>query len=388
MVEIFKLHRLYSLPVYRSRHPGLNEYITGLLSAIRTELAESKLKAITLIISSSSAQDGDGLPLEKYVFEVDFILSHIRRTDRDLSIRDNLSFREIGLYFKAFLMKLSVLDAALEQVPLESREDLTFAVVLEMRNGHRPGPQGADPNQPMEGPWVPADIQPSHDLESGRGDSSEGQLRAQRRTEHPVSDGDGIILPVKSLDSGVINVSQVGQRRFKYLTSNPFTPQLMLFVEDNPARKASLRARTAGGATQRQTTTAAAAAGHSGQGQVDHLHLDTDRRGTAQGDIADIEDALSRDAQGHKARNTRRLRKRMHRPAMTGMGDDNAADADDDAHIDDNDDDEVDASSSSDDGASSSDGTRSDASIQSVGDFAGYGGAGAGYGGAGMTSGL
>lgn len=192
--------------MYRSRHPGLNEYITGLLSAIRTELAESKLKAITLIISSS--QDGDGLPLEKYVFEVDFILSHIRKTDRDLSIRDNLSFREIGLFFKAFLMKLSILDAALEELPPECKEQLTFAVVLEMRNGQRPGPQGADPNQPMEGPWVPADSQARDDLDTERTSPSEGHITAQRKPEHPVNDGDGIILPVKSLDSGVINVSQ------------------------------------------------------------------------------------------------------------------------------------------------------------------------------------
>lgn len=119
--------------------------------------------------------------------------------------------------------------------------------------------------------------------------------------------------------------------------------------------------------------------------QVDHLHLDADRRGTRRGDIEDIEDALSRDAQGSKARHHRGLHKRIQRPTTTGMGDDNAADADDDAHSEDDDDA---FSSSSGDGGSSSDGTRSDASIQSVGDFAGYGGAGAGGGGAGMTSGL
>lgn len=200
--EIFKAHRLYSVPVFRSRHPGLNEYITGILAAIREELVQSRLKNVALVISSATS----GEPLERYMFEFEFLLSHIRGGDRDLSIRDNLSFKEISLCFRGFLMKLGVLDAALEDIG-GLKDDLTFAVLLEMKDGQRPGPQGTDPHQPDEGPWVPADVRrPEQHVQTS---SNEQMPRAQRSTaaEGDQFDSDSLVLPVKSLDSGVINVS-------------------------------------------------------------------------------------------------------------------------------------------------------------------------------------
>ncbi|PWN27151.1 DNA-binding protein, partial [Jaminaea rosea] len=168
--SIFSLHRSYQIPVHRSRHPGLNEYISSILTAVREELDKDDdeqaggVHKIIFVLSSAST----GKTLERYIFELAHLLPRtLRRADRDLSIRGNVSFRQVQLYYRAFLMKLVVLDAALEEV--HDEEDLTFAVDGEV-----------------------------HD------DSQE--LRARRSAAEGKDNDEPIILPVKTLDSGVINL--------------------------------------------------------------------------------------------------------------------------------------------------------------------------------------
>lgn len=210
--EIFRLHRLYQIPVYRSRHPGLNEYIAGTIGAIREEMVKERVKRVFFVVQSAST----GKTLERYVFEVDFILRGIRNADRTLAIKDNLSFRQVQMYFRGFLMKLSTMDSWLEDCH-QGQDDLTFAVVLDV-GSQLPGPGGEDPHRPDEGLWVPAE--PRNGMFDNAGGSSgssggqaNGELRAQRTQGSSSSmvsaDGDteAIVLPVKSLDSGVINVS-------------------------------------------------------------------------------------------------------------------------------------------------------------------------------------
>lgn len=221
LTEIFKAHRLYSHPVYRSRHPGLNEYLSTVISSIRAEVRASRVSQVLLVLKSAST----GVFLERYVFRLSYLLegAHaIPRADRDLSIRDNVTFRELSAIFRGFLMKLAVCEVGLEGVPEE--EDLEFAIMVLAREGCRVGPQGEDPNQPDEGMWVPADDRegffPRDQGERRSGDGDEemngsggvSELRARRRKGRGGEEGaeaeEGTtVLPIKSLDSGVINVS-------------------------------------------------------------------------------------------------------------------------------------------------------------------------------------
>lgn len=207
--EIFKLHRLYSHPVYRSRHPGLNEYITTLLSSIQSELQKGSLSKIVLVLSSAQT----GTPLERYIFEVAFLMPRIRKVDRTLAIRDNVTFRELAVIFRGFLMKLAVLEGGLEEVI--DKDDLSFAVVIEMKEDNvRPGPgPDGDGNQPEEASWISADGQAGpmglrRDEAMDVDDAASQDLRANRAESNARrSDPNAVILPVKTFDSGVINVS-------------------------------------------------------------------------------------------------------------------------------------------------------------------------------------
>ncbi|PWN19503.1 DNA-binding protein [Microstroma glucosiphilum] len=409
--EIFKMHRLYSHPVYRSRHPGLNEYLSTVLASIRSEVRASRVSQVLLVLKSATT----GVFLERYVFRLSYLLegAHaIPRADRDLSIRDNVTFRELSAIFRGFLMKLAVCEVGLEGVPDE--EDLEFAIMVLAREGCRVGPQGEDPNQPDEGMWVPADDRegffPGEEAKrNGDGDEemngSGSELRARRQTGRSGENGaeaeeGATILPIKSLDSGVIN--------------------LMLYVEDNPTSKATLR-RSARSRSQRPASTHTTprrppSQRHRNQrpGGED-IEVDPALSLQDSGD-RDIEDLLQRDATGappgsragggdaDASRGTKRkgiARRSSQRTPRSkgklkgkGKGKTRAPTL---THEDESDEDLSDSSASpisdDDDGAGGGSGSRSpssdersDASIVSVGDFAGYGGAGAGMGGGGMSA--
>ncbi|CAO1634107.1 unnamed protein product [Sympodiomycopsis kandeliae] len=416
--EVFKLHKFYSLPVYRSRHPGLNEYITGILASIRHELEQSKLKKIILVISSFST----GAALERYIFEVEFLLAQIRKSDRDLSIRDNLTFTEVSLCFKSLLLKLGVLDSSLEDVaPLQN--DLTFAVVLEMQDGTKPGalPSGSESNRSDEGAWVPAQMNSTVSTNASGSDQASNktisELRARRTDRRPQESSrnhqDAIILPVRSFDSGVIN--------------------LMLYVEDNPDAKSSLRggstkivegSRHQGNKDLRRRELRGPALANATTAQLDDMNLNLEQKETH--DQADIEEAILRDGSSKQSsvhQSKRAARKRRKQASTTNDPASASLDAPPSGldrhqtrkHSDEKrrstaaesrakenksrpDSDDLSTPSESESrsdtsersrssGDAHSDGTDSEDSIHSVGDFAGFGGAGAGRGGGGMTAG-
>lgn len=244
--EAFKLHRLYQLPVYRSRHPGLNEYITGIIDSLRAEVASQRIQRAILVLSSASTLQ----PLERYVFDFEFLLKPaLGKADRDLSILGNVGFRQMHQSFRGFLLKLAMLDAGLVEVHDET--DLTFGILMHTfqakGNGRadvnpNPGPGKGKAHEPDEGFWVPADLACAKRLARARhmsfplfqGTSSPmsgskellrgadtcntnrnaftGDKMRSTSTSVPVS-RDTVVLPIRSLDTGVVNVSRLSSRR-------------------------------------------------------------------------------------------------------------------------------------------------------------------------------
>lgn len=228
--DVFARRKKYSHPCYQSRHPGLNEYISRVLAALRTEIESRTVSKVMLVIRpnmvfepngstsgtgssagvssiDNSANPGDAY--ERFVFDLDYILptSLIDPRDRDLAISGNVTSDELELIFRGFMQKLMVVDGILYDMPPEAggkghdgddpaAAELTFAVVLEMVDEHT-SPSGKGRHQPNTGDWIPAD--------------AENLGRAHRYHDRslnndPTPDPAPKVRPIKTLDSGVINL--------------------------------------------------------------------------------------------------------------------------------------------------------------------------------------
>ncbi|SPO21940.1 related to mitotic spindle assembly checkpoint protein mad2b [Ustilago trichophora] len=228
--DVFARRKKYNHPCYQSRHPGLNEYISRVLTALRSEIEKSTVSKAILVIrpnvvvdptngvsgSGSSAgmdsSNGSSNPAdayERFVFSLDYILPStlIDPRDRDLAISSNVTSDELELIFRGFMQKLMVVDGILYDMPPSaggksndgdgtSSTELTFAVVLEMADEDA-SPTGKDRNEPNTGDWIPAD--------------AENLGRTHRPQNHSSSHGHAAdpapkIRPIKTLDSGIINL--------------------------------------------------------------------------------------------------------------------------------------------------------------------------------------
>ncbi|TKY87145.1 hypothetical protein EX895_003822 [Sporisorium graminicola] len=232
--DVFARRKKYSHPCYQSRHPGLNEYISRVLTALRSEIEKSTVSKVILVIrpnvvadpnhrglgsgtspglsssnGSSGANPADAY--ERFVFSLDYILpsSLIDPRNRDLAISSNVTNSELELIFRGFMQKLMVVDGVLYDMPAaagtngSSNDDsalapeLTFAVVLEMAD-EETSPSGKDRNEASTGDWIPADgenLGRTHRTQpSSPGNENTSSVAAPK------------IRPIKTLDSGVINL--------------------------------------------------------------------------------------------------------------------------------------------------------------------------------------
>ena len=228
--DVFARRKKYSHPCYQSRHPGLNEYISRVLAALRSEIEKGTVSKVILVIrpnvvveprngvdgSGSSAgitsSHGDGGAgaadaYERFVFSLDYILpsSLIDPRDRDLAISSNVTSNELELILRGFMQKLMVVDGILYDMPTATgangsaevaAPELTFAVVLEMADEDT-SPTGKDRNEASTGDWIPAD----------------GENLGRTHRTHPLGNASisdaappPKIRPIKTLDSGVINL--------------------------------------------------------------------------------------------------------------------------------------------------------------------------------------
>ncbi|KAG9314041.1 DNA-binding protein [Chiua virens] len=134
-----------------SRHPALNEYISGATQAIADELVLGNIQKVVVVI-----KDKDQVPLERFIFSVQNMIE-VETHNMDVSVQEAMSSATLCRYFRAFLVKLNMIESQL--VPLEPQDESTFAILLELRDD-REVPTGLQDEMNQDPPpWVPADKQ-------------------------------------------------------------------------------------------------------------------------------------------------------------------------------------------------------------------------------------
>lgn len=170
--EIFVRRKKFDTPVFQSRHPALNEYISGAIKAVGTEIVKENLDKVVVVI-----KDKQQNALERFMFSLEKMLE-IESYNKDTTVDDAMTPGTLSSHFRAFLVKLNMIEAQLGL--LESDEDISFAILIELKEGKEPTAKGEDP-----APWIPADNQ-----HTTQGASEEAELHI-----------------IRSVHTGILNVS-------------------------------------------------------------------------------------------------------------------------------------------------------------------------------------
>lgn len=186
--DLFIRRKKYNTPVYQSRHPDLNEYISGAVKAIGEELVLGSVDKVVVVI-----KDKDDIPLERFIFAVENMLQ-VEAYDKDSMVEDAMTMTTLGQYFRSFLVKLSMIESQLG--PMTASEDISFCIVIELQDGKKPtAGQGSS--------WLPAVI--AHTTEEA---SDEAELHFLR-----------------AVDTGIINLSLAVQESEEKLRREGLLPE-------------------------------------------------------------------------------------------------------------------------------------------------------------------
>ncbi|KAL5514546.1 hypothetical protein ACEPAG_1862 [Sanghuangporus baumii] len=121
-IEIFERRVKFGIPVFKCIEPSINEYISMAVKAISEELVEDRIARVTISIHQSDT------PLEKFIF------SFYSVTNGDsVPEADNVPLLAIQRQARGMLIKLNAIDAQL--LPLEASDDLSFSVIMQLRQG-------------------------------------------------------------------------------------------------------------------------------------------------------------------------------------------------------------------------------------------------------------
>lgn len=173
--DLFVRRKKYDTPVFQSRHPALNEYISGTVKAVSDELVLGNVDKVVVVI-----KDRNQVALERFIFSVQNMIE-VESYNKDTSVQDAMSSAKLGQYFRSFLIKLNMIESQLGVLELPPGDEASFAVVLELKENTVPSAFKDD--EPP--PWVPADRQ-----HTTTGVSEEAQLHVLR-----------------AVDTGIINIS-------------------------------------------------------------------------------------------------------------------------------------------------------------------------------------
>ncbi|KAF7793389.1 hypothetical protein EIP86_004501 [Pleurotus ostreatoroseus] len=141
--ELFVRRKKFNTPVFQSRHPTLNEYISEAVKAVGDELENGNVDKVVVVI-----KDKDDGPLERFVFAVENMIQ-VEAFNKDTSVEGAMTPAVLGQYFRSFLVKLCMIETQLGHLCLG--DDVTFAIVLELQDNKAPSvSHGKEPP-----PWVP-----------------------------------------------------------------------------------------------------------------------------------------------------------------------------------------------------------------------------------------
>jgi len=171
--DLFVRRKKYDTPVFQSRHPALNEYISGAVKAIGEELVLGNVDKVVVVI-----KDKEDIGLERFIFSIRNMIQ-VESFQKDSSVQDAMSSTSLGQYFRSFLVKLSMIESQLGQLYIG--DNVSFAIVLELKDDKSPSvSHGKDPP-----PWIPA----------GKQHTTSG------------ASNDAELYMVRAVDTGIINIS-------------------------------------------------------------------------------------------------------------------------------------------------------------------------------------
>ncbi|KAF7784071.1 hypothetical protein Agabi119p4_236 [Agaricus bisporus var. burnettii] len=145
--DVFVRRKKYETPVYQSRHPALNEYISGAVKAVRDEMELGKVEKVIVAI-----RDQNQVALERFIFSIDHMVQ-VEAFDKDACVENAMTPSNLVQYFRSFLIKINMIESVLGQ--LELADDINFSVIIELKDDTVPTASQAK-EQP---PWVPAELQ-------------------------------------------------------------------------------------------------------------------------------------------------------------------------------------------------------------------------------------
>uniref|UniRef100_A0A452GKI7 Mitotic spindle assembly checkpoint protein MAD2B n=1 Tax=Gopherus agassizii TaxID=38772 RepID=A0A452GKI7_9SAUR len=113
-IGIFQKRKKYNVPVQMSCHPELNQYIQDTLHCVKPLLEKNDVEKVVVVIL-----DKEHHPVERFVFEI--------TQPPLLSISSDSLLSHVEQLLRAFILKISVCDAVLDNNPPGRIESLLFS---------------------------------------------------------------------------------------------------------------------------------------------------------------------------------------------------------------------------------------------------------------------
>nr|BDD37074.1 putative spindle checkpoint protein [Rhizopogon roseolus] len=155
--HLFVRRKKYDTPVFQSRHPALNEYISGTVKAVADELVLVSIQHQHHIHPPPPPppviKDRNQVALERFIFSIRNMIE-VESYDKDTSVQDAMSSVKLGQYFRSFLIKLNMIESQLGLLELPNGggsissfvmtgfshqvDEASFAVVLELKDNGVP----------------------------------------------------------------------------------------------------------------------------------------------------------------------------------------------------------------------------------------------------------
>ncbi|KAJ2914277.1 hypothetical protein MD484_g6140, partial [Candolleomyces efflorescens] len=128
--ELFIRRKKYDTPVFQSRHPALNEYISGAIKALGEEMHQGTVEKVVVVIKNK-----EHVALERFLFVIQNMID-VPSFNKATKVENAMTAKSLIQYFRSFLIKLNMIESQLGQLNLG--DDVSFAILLELKDGMAP----------------------------------------------------------------------------------------------------------------------------------------------------------------------------------------------------------------------------------------------------------
>jgi len=178
--EIFERRRKYGIPVWMSRHPGLNEYIFQFLRHTAPIMDQGLMQSFALVILKQPKSGLTRSPAEKYIMDLGTGLSAAHGDTKMTSQGGN---EKLEAQFKAVLIKLSLAETNL----VDPDPDDSFTLLIQTHkfdaqsssDGKKASEAFLNSCVDQSDKWVDGSSLVSDNLDGDAGNSAQSTLHTQ-----------------------------------------------------------------------------------------------------------------------------------------------------------------------------------------------------------------